>query len=72
MVFFSFKNYYSLNDNNHFRTLIGDPRRPYPTDMDMRQGHLGRLNDLTIPEPSPVASLVPAPSLSHPAPLSIG
>lgn len=26
----------------------GDPRRPYPTDMEMRQGFLGRLSDIPI------------------------
>ena len=28
--------------------LSGDPRRPYPTDLDMRCGFLGRINDLPI------------------------
>jgi len=25
--------------------MTGDPRRPYPTDMDMRMGWLGRRGD---------------------------
>lgn len=29
-------------------TLSGDPRRPYPTDIEMRLGFLGRLSDLPI------------------------
>ena len=28
--------------------LLGDHRRPYPTDIDMRMGFLGRLSDLPI------------------------
>lgn len=27
----------------------GDPRRPYPTDIEMRQGFLGRMSDLPLP-----------------------
>lgn len=29
----------------------GDPRRPYPTDIEMRQGYLGRLSDLPLSGP---------------------
>ncbi|XP_054933186.1 mediator of RNA polymerase II transcription subunit 4 isoform X1 [Dermacentor andersoni] len=29
----------------------GDPRRPYPTDIEMRQGYLGRLSDLPLTGP---------------------
>lgn len=28
--------------------LSGDPRRPYPTDIEMRLGFLGRLSDLPM------------------------
>ncbi|KAL3241965.1 hypothetical protein MRX96_021630 [Rhipicephalus microplus] len=30
----------------------GDPRRPYPTDIEMRQGYLGRLSDLPLTGPT--------------------
>ncbi|CAN7996952.1 unnamed protein product [Ixodes hexagonus] len=29
----------------------GNPRRPYPTDIEMRQGYLGRLSDLPLSGP---------------------
>ncbi|EEC01181.1 mediator of RNA polymerase II transcription subunit, putative [Ixodes scapularis] len=31
--------------------VVGDQRRPYPTDIEMRQGYLGRLSDLPLSGP---------------------
>lgn len=32
-------------DNISSLLLIGDPRRPYPTDLEMRSGLLGQMNN---------------------------
>ena len=33
------------------RLFAGDPRRPYPTDFEMRHGFLGKLSDLPNSNP---------------------
>lgn len=30
---------------NQFLFFLGDPRRPYPTDLEMRSGLLGQMNN---------------------------
>ena len=53
----------------------GDPRRPYPTDLEMRMGFLGRLSDLPLSAPPtalldsvPTSSMNNASNLGNPFP----
>ncbi|XP_074658071.1 mediator of RNA polymerase II transcription subunit 4-like [Tubulanus polymorphus] len=42
----------------------GDPRRPYPTDIEMRVGYLGRLNEIALQNPGSLQTQFSIPELS--------